>query len=316
MNKERELSKVQELVYELKVADAMKSRVISVSPDTLMSELREILKINRISGTPVVDNDQLVGIISIEDFIKWLADGAKDCPIRDKMISNVMTLFSDEPLVHAVSKLEQFGFGRFPVINRLDNRLIGVITKGDIIERLLRETEIDYHEEEIHRYRASHIFEDIIADKTTIIFRYYVKGKDFDRAGEVSTGLKKNLSRLGINPQIVRRAAIASYEAELNVVIYTDGGEIEVRVRPDKISIDVEDSGPGILDIEKAMQPGYSTAPEWVRELGFGAGMGLSNIKRCADKMNLTSTVGKGTHLKISIYMKKEGAPYEIKRDS
>jgi len=315
MNKERELSKVQELVYELKVADAMKSNVISVGPNTLMSELREILKTNRISGTPVVDDAKLVGIISIEDFIKWLADGAKDCPIRDKMIANVMFLFSDEPLVHAVSKLEQFGFGRFPVINRPDNRLVGVITKGDIIERLLRETEIDYHEEEIHRYRASHIFEDIIADKTTIIFRYFVKGKDFDRAGEVSTALKKNLSRLGIDSQIVRRAAVASYEAELNVVIYTDGGEIEVRVRPDKISIDVEDSGPGIPDIEKAMQPGYSTAPEWVRELGFGAGMGLSNIKRCADKMNLTSIVGKGTRLKISIYMREEGILKEKEKE-
>jgi len=307
MSKEKELSKVQELVYELKVADAMRSRVITVSSKTLMSELREILKINRISGTPVVDNDKLVGIISIEDFIKWLADGAKDCPIGEKMNAKVMSLFSDEPLVHAVSKLEQFGFGRFPVLNRLDHKLVGVITKGDIIERLLKETEIDYHEEEIHRYRASHIFEDIIADKTTIIFRYYVKGKDFNRAGEVSTGLKKNLSRLGIDPQIVRRAAIASYEAELNVVIYTDGGEIQVKVRPDKISIDVEDTGPGIPDIEKAMQPGYSTAPEWVRELGFGAGMGLNNIKKCSDKMNLTSTVGKGTHLKISIYMEKKG---------
>lgn len=316
MNKEKELSKVQELVYELKVADAMKSDVISVGPSTLMSELREILKINRISGTPVVDDHKLVGIISIEDFIKWLADGAKDCPIKDKMIVNVMTLFADEPLVHAVSKLEQFGFGRFPVIDRLDNKLVGVITKGDIIERLLKETEIDYHEEEIHRYRASHIFEDIIADKTTIIFRYYVKGKDFDRAGEVSTGLKKNLTRLGINPQIVRRAAIASYEAELNVVIHANEGEIQVKVRPDKISIDVEDTGPGIPDIEKAMQPGYSTAPEWVRELGFGAGMGLSNIKKCADKMSLTSVVGKGAHLKISIYMQEQGAEHEIKRDN
>lgn len=316
MNKENELSKVQELVYELKVADAMRSNIISVGPDTLMSELREILKVNRISGTPVVKDHKLVGIISIEDFIKWLADGAKDCPIKDKMIVNVMTLFADEPLVHAVSKLEQFGFGRFPVINRSDNKLAGVITKGDIIERLLKETEIDYHEEEIHRYRASHIFEDIISDKTTIIFRYYVKGKDFDRAGEVSTALKKNLLRLGIDPQIVRRAAIASYEAELNVVIHADEGEIQVKVRPDKISIDVEDIGPGIPDIEKAMQPGFSTAPEWVRELGFGAGMGLSNIKKCSDKMNLTSVVGKGTHLKIGIYMKKEGDEHETKTDS
>jgi anti-sigma regulatory factor (Ser/Thr protein kinase) len=178
---------------------------------------------------------------------------------------------------------------------------VGIITKGDIIERLLQKLEIDYHEEEIHRYRASHIFEDIVADKASLTFQSYVKSKDFDRAGEASSGLKKTLERLGLHPQIVRRAAIASYEAEMNLVIFTRGGTITAVVQPDKIHIDVNDSGPGIPDIEKAMRPGYSTASEWVRELGFGAGMGLVNIKKCADKMELTSTVGEGTHLKIRI---------------
>lgn len=298
------LTKVQELVYELKVKDAMTKNVITVKPENLMSELREILRSKRISGTPVLDGNELVGIISIEDFIKWLADGEKDCMIKNKMTTNVETLYSDEPLIHSVSKLEQSGFGRFPVVDRQNKKLMGVITKGDIIEKLLKELEIDYHEEEIHRYRASHIFEDIIADKTTLSFQSYVKGKDFNRAGEVSSRIKKTLTRLGISPLIVRRAAIASYEAEMNHVIYTDGGEISVRVQPDKIIIDVKDSGPGIPDIKKVLEPGYSTAPDWVRELGFGAGMGLNNIQKCADNMTLTSTVGKGTHLKIRIDIK------------
>jgi anti-sigma regulatory factor (Ser/Thr protein kinase) len=95
--------------------------------------------------------------------------------------------------------------------------------------------------------------------------------------------------------------AIATYEAEMNLVIYTEGGMIRVRVEPDKILVRVEDSGPGIPDVEKALQPGYSTAPEWVRELGFGAGMGLQNIRNCASKMALKSTVGKGTRLRINI---------------
>ena len=220
------------------------------------------------------------------------------------MIVDIKTLYADEPLVHAVSKIEKYGFGRLPVLDRDSGKMVGVITKGDIIVRLLKEIEVGYLEEEIHHYRASHIFEDIIADKTTLTFQYYIKGKDFTRAGEASVGIRKTLLRLGIHPDIVRRAAIASYEAELNLVIYTDGGDMEVKVQPDKININVKDSGPGIPDIEKAMEPGFSTAPEWVRELGFGAGMGLNNIKKCADKMNLDSTVGEGTHLKISISMK------------
>ncbi|PIQ89430.1 MAG: histidine kinase [Candidatus Omnitrophica bacterium CG11_big_fil_rev_8_21_14_0_20_42_13] len=297
------ITKVQELVYELKVGDAMHKNMITASVDTSMRQLREILRSHRISGTPIMDGDKLVGIVSIEDFIKWLAEGGKDCSIREKMTKNVKTLYADEPLVHAVSKLEQMGFGRFPVLDRQSNKLVGVITKGDIIESLLRELEVDYHEEEIHRYRASHIFEDIIADKATLTFQYSVKAKDFSRAGEVSSALRKTLNRLGIHPNIVRRAAIASYEAEMNVVIYTDGGEIVMTVRPDKIQIDVKDSGPGIADIKKAFEPGYSTAPDWVRELGFGAGMGLCNIKKCSDETVLNSTVGKGTHLKVSINM-------------
>ena len=306
MNQEEMFTKIQELIYELKIRDVMTQNAITVKPETLMSELRDVLRDNRISGTPVMNGDKLVGLISIEDFIKWLADGGKDCPIEEKMTSDVKTLYSDEPLVHAVSKLDQYGFGRFPVVDREDGRLVGIIAKGDIMEGLIRELEVDYREEEIHRYRASHIFEDIIADKTTLLFQYHVKGRDFNRAGEVSSGLKKSLARLGIHPHIVRRAAIASYEAEMNLVIYTDGGEISTKVEPEQIQITVEDSGPGIPDVKKALEPGYSTAQNWVRELGFGAGMGLSNIQKCADRMDLTSTVGKGTHLRISIDMKTD----------
>jgi CBS domain-containing protein/anti-sigma regulatory factor (Ser/Thr protein kinase) len=296
-----EFTKVQELVYKLQVRDAMTKNLITTDPGTLMSELREILRSNRISGTPVIKEDRLVGLISIEDFIKWLAEGGKKCTIKDRMSTDIKLLYEDEPLIHAVSKLEQTDFGRFPVVDRKNGRLKGIITKGDIIETLLHKLEIDYHEEEIHRYRASHIFEDIIGDKVALTFQSFVKGKDFNLAGEASSGLKKTLERLGMHPLVVRRAAIASYEAEMNLVIYTDGGTITAAVQLDKIHIDVKDNGPGIADIQKAMEPGYSTAPHWIQELGFGAGMGLVNIKKCADKMDLTSMVGKGTHLKIRI---------------
>ncbi|MHC4435319.1 MAG: ATP-binding protein, partial [Planctomycetota bacterium] len=148
----------------------------------------------------------------------------------------------------------------------------------------------------------------VLADRSALFFQYSVAGHDFNRAGESSSRLKTTLQRLGLAPQIVRRVAIATYEAEMNLIIYTEGGEIRVRVEPHKILVRVEDSGPGIPDIEKALQPGYSTAPEWVRELGFGAGMGLQNIRNCATKMGLRSVVGRGTWLRINITIDDEVA--------
>lgn len=305
VSQDKGFTKIQELVYEMKVGEVMKKNVITVSPQTSMSELRNILREKRISGTPVVDGNKLLGIVSLEDFIKWLADREPDCPIEKKMTSHVQTLYIDEPLVQAVNKLEKLGFGRFPVIDRQDKKLLGIITKGGIIEGLLKKLEIDYHEEEIHRYRASHIFEDIVADRITLQFEYDVKGQDFKRGGESSSQLKATLRRLGLDAQTIRRVTIATYEAEMNLIIFTDGGKILAQVKPDEILMEIRDSGPGIPDIEKALQPGYSTAPERVRELGFGAGMGLNNIQKCADKMDLTSTVGKGTLLKIYINPKR-----------
>ena len=310
---DNKISKVQELIYEINVGEVMKTDVVTVAPQTPMSQLREILRDKRISGTPVVDGDRLVGIISIEDFLKWLADREPDCPIREKMSTNVQTLYADEPLTQAVNKFEKYGFGRFAVIDHQNDRLLGIITKGAIVEGLLKKLEIDrYKEEEIYRHRIKHFFEDILADKVSLFFQYDVIGHDFKHAGEGASRLKATLQRLGLDPQVVRRVAIATYEAEMNLIIYTDGGHIYARVEPHQILVRVRDSGPGIPDIEKALQPGYSTAPEWVRELGFGAGMGLVNIRRCANKMGLRSTVGKGTHLQIYISI-EDGVHRETK---
>ena len=300
----KEVTKLQELTYELKVSDAMTQDVVTVAPQTTMAEFRELLRAHRISGTPVLQNGQLVGIVSVEDLIKALADGEIDTTVGEKMAHSVFTLCVDEPLVRAVGQFAHFSYGRFPVIDR-EGQLVGILTQGDIVRALLRELEVGYREEEIHRYRASHIFEDIVADETALVFGYYVTGKDFNAAGAASSSLKTTLNRLGFPPPVIRRVAVATYEAEMNVVIYTDGGEVVAEVRPDQVRIEVIDNGPGILDIEQAMQPGFSTAPEWVREMGFGAGMGLPNIQACVDVMRLDSTPGVGTRLEIIIYIDK-----------
>ena len=134
-------------------------------------------------------------------------------------------------------------------------------------------------------------------------FHYEVDGNDFTLAGRTSSEVKKRLKQLGLNPEVIRRVAIAMYEAEINMVIHADGGTIDVEVTPQEIRIVFQDRGPGIPDIEKAMQEGFSTAPHEVRELGFGAGMGLPNIKKNSDEMKIESTVGVGTTITITIGM-------------
>jgi len=306
--KKKEFTKAQELAYELKVEQAMTRNVVKIKPHRRIGQLREILRARKISGTPVVNgHNRLVGIISIEDFIKCLVEGEMNARVDEKMSRNVVSLFSDEPLIHAVNKFEKHGYGRFPVVDRSTGTLVGIITKGNIIRTLLKALEVDYHEEEIHRYRASHIFEDMAAKNVSLSIDCDVAGQDFTGGGEAASALKKSLLRLDLNPKIVRRVAIAAYEAEMNIVIFTPGGKLNTRVDQKRIRVVATDSGQGIPDIEQAMKPGFSTAPNEVREMGFGAGMGLPNIKKCADEFRIESEAGKGTRIEASFHM-KEGA--------
>ncbi len=294
------VTKTQEMVYEMRVGDVMTRKVITVRPTDLMSRLRSIFKDNRISGVAVVDGDRLAGLVSLEDFIKWMADREQDCAVEKKMTMRVETLYEDEPLVAAIGKFERTGLGRFPVLQRQPKRLVGIVTKGDIIEGLLKKFEIDDHQGESVSTRPSDVVGGVEADRAALLCQYEVKGQDIQRAGGCSSRLKKTLLRLGLPPDLVRRVAIASYEAEMNVVVFTEGGSLRAKVEPAQVLLEVEDSGPGIADLQKALQPGYSTAPEWVRELGFGAGMGLTNIQKNSDRFDIQSELGVGTVLKVA----------------
>ena len=134
-----------------------------------------------------------------------------------------------------------------------------------------------------------------------ISFDYTVDGDDFSRAGEASSDVKQKLKLLGISPAIIRKVAIALYEGEINMVIHANGGTIHVEIAPTSIKMVLADVGPGIPDIEMAMQDGYSTASEQVRTLGFGAGMGLPNMKRCTDEMVIDTTIGVGTTITMIV---------------
>lgn len=134
-----------------------------------------------------------------------------------------------------------------------------------------------------------------------IILKYHVDGENFSSAGEASSATKKTLKQLGFSPDVVRKVAIAMYEGEINMVIHAEGGEATVEILQDSICVVLADHGPGIKDINLAMQEGYSTAPEEVRNLGFGAGMGLPNIKKYSDDLKIESIPGVGTTLTIFI---------------
>ena len=137
----------------------------------------------------------------------------------------------------------------------------------------------------------------------TINLTYDVPGDDFTRAGEASSDVKGVLKKLGLSPQVVRKVAIAMYEGEINMVIHGGGGQITVEVTPDAVTMRLADHGPGIRDISLAMQEGWSTAPEEVRNLGFGAGMGLPNMKKFSDEMEVISEVGVGTTVNMKVYV-------------
>jgi anti-sigma regulatory factor (Ser/Thr protein kinase) len=134
-----------------------------------------------------------------------------------------------------------------------------------------------------------------------ILKKYEVSGDDFTRAGEASGKVKGTLKLLGYNPDVIRRLAIAMYEAEINMVIHANGGTVDVQIYPDRVEVLLADRGPGIKDVEQAMQEGFSTAPDEVRALGFGAGMGLPNIKKYTDDMRVESEVGVGTKIYLMV---------------
>lgn len=136
-----------------------------------------------------------------------------------------------------------------------------------------------------------------------ITLNYKISPEDFTRAGEASSDVKSKLKQLGVSPEAVRKVAIAMYEGEINMVIHAKGGDITVNITPEQIEMILADVGPGIPDVDLAMQAGYSTAPDEVRSLGFGAGMGLPNMKKYSDDMEIETVLGKGTTIRMTVHL-------------
>jgi len=281
-------SVVLELIYQLKIKDVMNNAVITAKKNDTMRYVQALMRENHITGLPVVDGENLVGIISIEDLIMALEEDRIDTPVEEYMTRDVIVLDADMPLSFAISYLNKYHYGRFPVLNK-NKELVGIITSKDVVSTLLVEMNREVLRlEKIHqeKVRPPDKFSEL--SFTTVRF-------DFELAGHASTEIKKALKNRNIDPKVIRRVAIASYELEINQVVHSFGGTISCSIHPDKVIILAADTGPGIKDINLALQEGWSTADEWIRSLGFGAGMGLNNTKRVSDEFSIESTLGVGT---------------------
>ncbi len=301
MQRDRTLSIIHELTYEIPVSHAMTRDVCTLPVDAAMRVVKETMRQHRISGIPIMNGDDLMGIVSIEDLIRALEQQALDASVREFMTEDLVTAQDEEPLIEALRRLETSGLGRLVVVDEA-GALAGILTKGDIVAGLLAALEEAYSKvEKMEQTKEpARFFEAMESDATSLVLRYRVEVDNFARGGEASAHIKRALQQIGASPQLARRVAIATYEAEMNLIIHTDhGGHIVAEIRPQQITVVAHDDGPGIPDVELARRPGYSTATETVREMGFGAGMGLTNIERCTDTLDMWSAVGVGTRVEM-----------------
>jgi CBS domain-containing protein/anti-sigma regulatory factor (Ser/Thr protein kinase) len=289
-------SVVLELIYQLKIKDVMTTAVISAVKTDSLRHIQALMKENYITGIPIVEGQRLAGIVSIDDIVTALDMGYIEDPAERRMTRDVIVLEDDMPLSFAVSYLNKYRYGRFPVVNK-KQELVGILTSKDVIGTLL----VEMNREVLRLEKINQ--NEINAAVGFSEMEFTTAKYDFELAGRASTEIKKALKLHNIDPKIIRRVAIASYELEINQVVHSHGGTISCSIQPDKVIIIASDTGPGIEDVNLALQEGWSTANEWIRSLGFGAGMGLANTKRVSDEFFIQSAVGQGTTVRSVVFL-------------
>ncbi|BBJ27955.1 CBS domain-containing protein [Athalassotoga saccharophila] len=300
------IRKIQPYFSELSVGDLMSSPVVTVREDQRINEAKELLRTRRISGLPVIDDGgRLKGIISIEDIIHALENNMLNSNVSEIMTKNVVCLTKDEKIMDAFKKFEMYGYGRFPVVDENKN-VIGIVTKYDLMIALLAKLSVLYvHDARREQFVGVEIYRSIPKNVKIVReeFEFQIDYKDISMAGTGASELKKFLISKNFPPKFVKRVAIATYEAETNVVIHSNStGRIKAYIEPEFVEVRVNDNGKGIENIDLAMKEGFSTAPDYVREYGFGAGMGLANMKRCADRMVILSSKGNGVFVEMHFW--------------
>jgi CBS domain-containing protein/anti-sigma regulatory factor (Ser/Thr protein kinase) len=286
---------VQDLIFTLHVRDVMSAPVIVAARSDSLRHIQELMREYGISGVPIAEDGRLYGIVSLDDIIRALDGGYIGDSAALRMTEQVVVLDEDMPLSFAIRFFEKYRYGRFPVLDH-SRRLSGIVTTRNINQSLVVELS-----RELGRMEARDLGDRSAEDKAYLLREYAVKKFDFENAGQASHGLKSFLKQHGSDAGFVRRAAVASYELEMNLVVHSDGGTLTLFAKPGLAEIVARDNGPGIADVEQALVEGFSTAGDWVRSLGFGAGMGLPNARRVADQFDIQSEPGRGTTVRAVI---------------
>jgi len=292
---------ILELIFQLKVKNVMTKNLAKAPRSSSLRELQKIMKEKRITGIPISESGRLYGIISMDDIIRALEGGYIDEPAEKYMTRNLIVLEEDMPLSFAINYMDKYHYGRFPVLS-LNKELVGIVTSRDIINQLL----ININSE-MARLEDNLVQEKRDTDRPAHYERSFICHRfDFENAGRASTEMKKQLKTMDLDRKLIRRIAVAAYELEINLVVHSQGGTISFLIDNDWVTIKAVDLGPGMKNPEAALKEGFSTANDWIRSLGFGAGMGLPNIKRVSDEFTLESEWNKGTTVVSRIFIGKK----------
>ncbi|MDR0464510.1 MAG: CBS domain-containing protein [Treponema sp.] len=293
-------SVVLELIHQLKIKDVMTTAVLSGNKKQTMRHIQALLRENKVAGIPIVEDNKLIGLVSTEDIINALDKGYINSLVEEKMTKDIIHLQDDMPLSFAISYINKYRYGRFPVLNK-NSELVGILTSSDVIRSLL----IEMNREVL---RLEKLHKDSVEAAYSIFseMEFTTTHYNFETAGRASTEIKKALKQRNFDPKLIRRVAIACYELEINQVVHSNGGAMRCSIYPDKVIVVAADTGPGIEDVNLALKEGYSTANEYIRSLGFGAGMGLANTKRVSDEFTINSQPGKGTTVRSVVFVNSE----------
>ncbi len=284
---------VMELIQRLKVRDVMTRNLVTLSRSATLREAQLLMRENHISGIPIAENGRLYGIVSIDDIIQALDGGYISEKCVSRMSTHLIVLEEDMPVSFALGFFENYKYGRFPVLSK-DRALVGIVSQRDISRVMLYELTQEINRLERQHTRAP---EDRVGEGAQLYMlrEFPVVKYDFENAGKAANEIKRLLREQGVAARLTRRIAVAAYELEINICVHSNGGTLSFVISNGVAEVVARDTGPGIENVEWACRDGTSTANEWIRSLGFGAGMGLANTKRVADKFDISSTLGKGT---------------------
>ena len=310
MSNKISLEKYSAIFQDLRISDVMTNQVVTLMPDRKVSRAKEIMKIQGISGIPVVDKKKkLLGIISIQDIINAIEYDKINEPLENMMSAPVITTHPDELVSELVQKFKQRKVHRFPVTDD-EGVLVGIVTRQDILHGILEKFNLIYvHDQKRTSTLNSDISpitgEKLMVDKAE--YHYPIDNSDIGTAGSGAALLQRFLKKQEVDPEVTRKIGIVTYEAETNVVIHSKSmGDIYCFIKEDRIIVRVLDQGIGIEDLDKAMTEGFTTADETVRGHGFGAGMGIPNMKRFSDKLVILSEKKVGTQVEVVFFLKNQ----------